>query len=326
MKSRKIIFILTEIILALAAVIIGALLVRGNVSSKKQTISVIMEDSDDESWSGFIYGLRQAALDNDVNLDIISADSISSADAFDKLVSQGKADGAGAFIIEPSLIGDLDESIAELKKTYPVTLVHSTAGTPKDDSIAITDVVSADNYAMGQQLAKEIEEDFGSQLDDKNIGLLMGDSESLADAQRTQGFIDEITNTGALVRWRLNNSSINDANHEILQIQTDVDIIAAMDDYSLRTAAALSSAGYGNAVIYGIGTSERSLYYLDNETVSCIVVPDEFYVGYQAMTRTARILKGQNAADVGREASYKVLTRKNMFEEDNQEMLYYIIK
>ena len=318
MKTDRKFFILVESLLAAAAVVIGAILVIGPAEDNRKTVSFIVEDVDDESNSALLYGMKQAASDNDVNLKILSSDKLRDSDTFSELLSQAKAKGTSCYIIEPSMKGDLNQSIMDLSRTSPVMLIHSgLSDISEDNSIPVS---SADNYAMGAQVAKEIKKDFKGQLTKKKIGLLMGDADSIADEEKVRGFTDEMDKTGSLIRWRLYDSSIDDANHEVLRIQTDVDIVAAMDDYSLRIAAANMNAGYRKEVLYGIGTSERALYYLDNQTVSCEVVPDEFAIGYNALNA---IVSGSQGS---KKASFRVLRKSDMFDEGNQELLYSMTK
>ena len=114
MKTDRKFFILVESLLAAAAVVIGAILVIGPAEDNHKTVSFIVEDVDDESNSALLYGMKQAASDNDVNLKILSSDKLRDSDTFSELLSQAKAKGTSCYIIEPSMKGDLNQSIMDL--------------------------------------------------------------------------------------------------------------------------------------------------------------------------------------------------------------------
>ena len=64
--------------------------------------------------------------------------------------------------------------------------------------------------------------------------------------------------------------------------------MAALDDNSLTAAGECSASNnLHGAVVYGIGNSTEAVYYLDTGSVECLVVPDEFNVGYQSLTEMA---------------------------------------
>ena len=103
----------------------------------------------------------------------------------------------------------------------------------------------------------------------------------------------------------------------------EADLVAALDDNSLTAAGECSASNnLHGAVVYGIGNSTEAVYYLDTGSVECLVVPDEFNVGYQSLTEMAGRLKNPFRGLKDRKVSGTVIRREELFTEENQDILF----
>ena len=108
-----------------------------------------------------------------------------------------------------------------------------------------------------------------------------------------------------------------------LKDQPEVDLVIALDDHSLITAAEYAAANnLHGALVYGIGNSTEAAYYLDTGTVECLVVPDGFSLGYQSLTETAASLGHFFRKMNSRKVSYTIIRREELFTRKNQEILF----
>ena len=108
-----------------------------------------------------------------------------------------------------------------------------------------------------------------------------------------------------------------------LKKQHKVNIIAAFDDRSLTAAGKYSAANdLHGAFVYGIGHSTEAAYYLDTGSIECLVVPDEFNIGYQSLTQTAKKLGAYFYEMENQTVSYTVIRRDELFSPKNQEILF----
>ena len=97
----------------------------------------------------------------------------------------------------------------------------------------------------------------------------------------------------------------------------------ALDDNSLTTAGECSAANnLHGAIVYGIGNSTEAAYYLDAGYVECLVVPDEFNVGYQSLTEIAESLGNRLRRSRDITVSYTVIRSDTLFSKENQEILF----
>ena len=75
---------------------------------------------------------------------------------------------------------------------------------------------------------------------------------------------------------------------------------------------------YKRQLVYGIGNSSEAVYYLDIGVAECLVVPDEFSVGYQSLTRLAENLRRFFKSAEGSTVTHTVIRKENLFTEENQ--------
>lgn len=108
-----------------------------------------------------------------------------------------------------------------------------------------------------------------------------------------------------------------------LDKQPKVELVLALDDSAL-TVAGECAAGNNlhGALVYGIAHSTEAIYYLDSGIIECLVVPDEFKTGYQALKEVSESLAHFYQRMKNRTLSYFVLRREELFSKENQEILF----
>lgn len=320
MKKDKKMFILIEAVLGGLVLVLAFVMLQEKNEKEKQKIAVIVENSDDNQWAGFKYGLKKAAEDLDVEVTVSSTGTALTAKEQEKLIRQEVERGADAVILQPVCDRNTEQMLQEAERRVPVMLIDESSS--KHTERLELPVIQPDNYAMGRILAEELLEDYNGNLKGKSLGILSREKESGGIKQRKKGFEEGIKGTGAEIAW----TSFIPADGEpteILEKQPEVDFVIAFDDDSLTAAGSCAvSNNLHGALLYGIGRSTEAVYYLDIGAAECLVVPDEFQIGYQSLTalkkQTEESFKEQK--DFG--ISYTVMRRENLFSRENQEILF----
>ena len=121
-------------------------------------------------------------------------------------------------------------------------------------------------------------------------------------------------------------SGVSDTGEKInLQSQRKVDIVLAIDDASVVEAAKeASDNNLQGALVYGIGNSTEAIYYLDSGWTEALITPDEFAAGYKSVVGLVDMLRGRKSSVEEKQISYQLLTKKNLFDEENKKLLYAI--
>lgn len=320
MKNNKKVFILTEIALGIMVIILAFIMIREKNGRDLKRISVIVQHSDDSQWSAFKYGLKMAAQDEGVEVFIVNTEKILTVDEEIDLIKDEIENGADAVIIQPVPGIDAEKSLKKIKNKVPVILVECAASEDGESSGIPT--VKPDNYAMGQALAEELLIDYNGSLKGKTLGIVTEDPDSEAAVSRRRGVEDALKDTGADILWFVS-GSLREIEENTLDKQTKVDIVIALDNNSLTVAGEYSVHNdLHGALVYGIGNSTEAIYYLDTGITQCLIVPDEFNVGYQSLKAAVESLGHPFYRIESETISYFVIHREELFSPQNQEIIF----
>lgn len=320
MKNSKRLFILVEAVLAVMIVVLVSIMLLGKNGRALEKVSVIIQNADDNQWSAFKYGLKMAAEDQGIEMFVVSAGSALTVEEEKSLIEWEINNGADAVIVQPVPGDRTEDMLKKIEKKVPVMLVGYTAS--KEREASLLPAVEPDHYAMGQTLAEELLNDYNGKVKGKTLGIVSDTEDTEAAYSRQQGFLDTMREKGAEISWTVLEPAAENGKN-LLSDRPKVDIVVALDDNSLTTAGACSAAkDLHGALVYGIGNSTEAVYYLDTGAVECLVVPDEFNIGYQSLTEVSRSLGNSFYEMQNRIVSHTVIRRDTLFSKENQEILF----
>ena len=320
MKNSKRSFILIEVILGVTVIILASVMLRGRNKNDRHKVSVIVQNSDDNQWAAFKYGLRMAAADQDIEMFIVSTEGGLTLEEEEQLIEYEIDNGAEAIIIQPVPGADTESLLKKIEKKIPVMLVEDTAG--GDGESSGLPITQPDNYALGKAMAMEILTDFAGNVNGKSLGIVSERADSPAAISRETGFRDGLDGMGVEICWSVADS-FEKTGEASLEAQPKVDIVIALDDNSLSVAGKASAAhDLHGALVYGFGNSTEGIYYLDTGVAECLVVPDEFNVGYQSLTEIAGKMGHHFHTVEDQTVSHTVIRRGELFSRENQEIIF----
>lgn len=321
MSSNRNWFHLIEAVLAILVIMMAIAMLMGKNSGECRKIAVIVQDADATQWAAFRYGLKMAAQDQKMELLVASTGTVLTVDEQIDAISREIEHGADAVIVHPVAGDDLEQRLKRIEKKVPVLLVECPASKERESSMFPT--VEPDHGAMGRALAEELKKDYNNNLSGKKYGILMQADEPQAIMERKYGVADVLKDTGISCSWVVMDSSVETERKNALENQPEVDIVIALDNNSLIKAAEAAAANnLHGALVYGIGNSTEAAYYLDTGSVECLVVPDEFSVGYQSLTETAESLNHYFRRMKSKVVPYTIIRREELFLKENQEILF----
>lgn len=306
-----------EMVLGIAAAAVGVMMLWGQTSKSKDKVSVIIENSDDSQWTAFKYGLKMAAMDEELELSIVSTASKLTAEEEKRLIESELQNGADAIIMHPSDGADMEESIKKLESKVPIVLVESAASQERSESEL--PVIQPDNYAMGEAIGQALLQDYGGSLKGKTIGIISADYASEAVLNRQKGLLDAIRDRGGTISW----SALGMIKETVVKEKPKVDFIIALDNNSvIAVGQAAAANNIHGALLYGIGRSTEAVYYVDKGIAECLVVPDEFSVGYESLREVGKRLDQYFYKIQDKTVSYTVMRQETLFTDMNQEILF----
>lgn len=316
MMNNKKGFVLTEVILMIMVIGLALMMISGQNKKALDKVSVILENAGDSQWSALKYGLKMAAEEEGIELAVVDVEEGLDAEAQKKVFEREIEDGADALIVQPVLDKNDQEVLKKIEKRVPVMLVGYEA--EKGETRYDLPVIKEDNYEMGQALAEEMLKDFEGNIEEKKIGLLLASTDFNMLSSRECGFKDALEDKNANI-LELSLDSLLDREENT---ESKVDIVIALDDSNLTAIGEyLASSQPHGELLYGIGQSTEAIYYLDKGIAECVVVPDEFNVGYQSLSEVARKLDHYFENMKKQTVSYSVIRKETLFSKENQELL-----
>ena len=318
MKNSKKVFILTEAVLGVLVLILAVIMLLDRNGKEPYKVSVIIENSEDNQWAAFRYGLRMAAKDRQVEVSVVPTEGIMTLEEEKELIKQEIYNGADGLILQPVPGSDTEEMLKKIEKKVPIMLVGSAAAVEEAETFPVT---QPDNYTMGQALAEELIRDRADNLRGKSLGIVSRTGDSQAVLDRTEGFREALKGCGTRISWNV--EGIFGEGEETLETLPKVDFVIALDDGSTTAAGEYAAANdLHGAIVYGIGNSTEAVYYLDTGRVQCLVVPDEFNVGYQSLEEMSGKLGHIFGKMEDRQTDHTVIRRDTLFTKENQELLF----
>ena len=316
MMNNKKGFVLTEVILMIMVIGLALMMISGQNKKALDKVSVILENAGDSQWSALKYGLKMAAEEQGIELAVVDVEEGLDAEAQKKVLEREIEDGADALIVQPVLDKNDQEVLKKIEKRVPVMLVGYEA--EKGETRYDLPVIKEDNYEMGQALSEEMLKDFEGNIEEKKIGLLLASTDSNMLSSRECGFKDALEDKNANILELSLDSLLNREENT----ESKVDIVIALDDSNLTAIGEyLASSQPHGELLYGIGQSTEAIYYLDKGIAECVVVPDEFNVGYQSLSEVARKLDHYFENMKKQTVSYSVIRKETLFSKENQELL-----
>lgn len=326
MKKKHLLFSIVTVALILVVLFMSMELSPFQRARKTYTVAVIVSDSNNDRWISMREGLEQAAKDEQMQLNYVSTDVLDDEQEA-KLLERELQAGADALVLqavggsrveavlkknaeETALM--LLESDVEPQGTYPLT-----APDAKNIGLLLADAVRTD-VRTDEALAR------------KKIGIICADQKQICMRERLAALTESLEAAGAKPAWVLEADGAELAEQlKKRQKAVRADIFIALGNTQTEAAIDYLQAqenGSGEILLYGTGCSEKTVYYLDKGIVSGLIVPNEFYMGYQSIHEVARQLKEHRYRAVSTTVECYSINRENIYQEENQKILFPIVQ
>ena len=311
MKKNRIYFGLLILALVVTIVWTSAGMLGVNKEEKKYSVSVIVNDSNNDRWIAMREGLEQAAKDDDIQLNYVSTGVFASEDEEKALIEREVENGADGIIVQLVSSEDTYAVFEKIDSSVAVMLLETDAV-----SEGVYSVTAPDNLWIGEALAQTVLQDYGDSLSEKKIGILSGNQNQLSMQQRLGSVKKLLEDENIEPVWILSGQGEN-LSSELVTKQADetaVDYLQADTSYKRQF------------MIYGEGCSDKTVYYLDKGIIKSLVVPNEFNMGYQSVHTIAEQIKYKFSSAESTTVDSLVINRQNLYDEENQKTLFPIVQ
>lgn len=287
------------------------------------TISVIVENSNSDRWNAFREGLNQGAGGNRIYVNVVSTGDFANIGEQCQIIERELENGADGVIVELCSSEDPDGLFGAAVSDKPVVLVENLI-----DDYGLYPAVLPDHYSLGAAVARAILDEEGESLEGKTIGILCGNQKKWSLRQRLKGFEETLEESGVEIAWKFQVQGAPElgmAKEYIITHQAD--IIAALDnDETEKAIDFLLENREISSRLYGEGRSEKVVYHLDKGIIQTLVVPNEYYMGYQSMILMAGRLEPPVANAEQVEADFLCVTKEELYNKDISKILFPTVR
>ncbi len=325
MKNRNIFTLVVAFLLVVMLMASTSALILSGVVEEPVEVSVVLDDSGMGRWSSFLAGTEQAAKDMGVKLKVVSSGRNSSVAQQQVVISDEINDGADGIILQIADSRSTETMISDISKRAVLLLVESSADMDVDVE-GRSACIGPDNLEVGRALANEVRIALGNDLSGYTIGIIAGNRRINSLAMRLEGFTENIESSGAEILWTDYSISKTLDNIAFRYKDYPVDIIVALENNGLEAACEYSEKLQDRPYIFGEGTSIKNVSYVDDKLISSMVVPNEYYMGYQSVSAVVRRLENRLTPMEDETISFRVVNKENLFDEANQRILFPVVE
>lgn len=323
-KGKKYIAILLFILLIVSSILLlsDSLWSKNNI--KRYKVSVIIRGTNSERWMIMKEGIDLAASEMNVEVSFITLSEENSAKEQTELIEREMKAGADAILISPVDYELMKVPIENAFKKVPIVLIESNI--KSEEAIPY---ISCDNYQLGLSLAEEMVQMGNIRV---RVAIIKNNLVCSSIRERYEGFMNTVTNTkNTYTFWELSNEDLDAYKKAKKIIGEDLaDIVVAFDAGTLeeigKAKKDLESEQKEKVKveIYGVGSTNKIIYYLEEKIISGTAIQNEFNVGYLGVKTAVDIIRDEY---IDKNKIYStVINNRNMYSSENQRLLFPFVR
>lgn len=277
-------------------------------------------DEENGFWTSLIKGAGMSAQENKMELEVTGPASEDDVESQIQLIERAIEKQPDVILVSPNDYSALNDILAEVKKQgIKLVLIDSVVQADVADAI-----VSTNNLAAGEMLgvyAKDMLE-AGSQIG--IIGHVQGSSTAIERVEGIQNGLGEETVRIREIEYC--NSSFEKAYEivgEMLEKNPQMDIIIGTNEYaSVGAARYVKDHKLKDKIkVIGFDSSLEETQLLEEGVLRAIVIQKPFNMGYLGVEQAEKLLNGEKV-EKNLDSGCKLITKSNIYSEDNQKLLY----
>lgn len=317
MKRNKV-FLIIFLIVCLAAV--SVYLVTSRIFSvnngKPIQISILQYTDANERWVSFNAGAAQAASELNIQINTIGASGDQTSQEQIFLLNREIEVGAEGLLIAVDNEKEMMNQLKLAAEKIPLLTVESGA----ED----LPYIGIDHESIGVSLAECLVNQEG------RIVLALRNPERGSVRRRFAAFMARAEELDLdIFVFEESKEIIRSGNYEQVLAEkiavSHATALVAMENSTLENCIDIVQSIGFKLDLYGIGNSEKIIHAVDFGYVKEILYPNEYSIGYLSVMRLAASM-GRALEPAETEIDYRKITRENMYESENQQLIFPIIQ
>lgn len=315
MKKIRWPFLVAEFILLVLLVFCVSRIFNQNTPQKR--VAVILPDSGNEGWDLLIAGMKQAAEQENIHLIVCNTDEFENADAQAETIKEQLNNDIDGVILRPAPGSDTEKMLQENLGLFPLILVTEGLYGENTENPSAYPVIGPDDYTLGYELGQLIEGE------KPKLGVVAGWQQDASTVSAIEGIKDAIENKNGKISWYSYQKKGADVLEQIGS-KSAVDALLVLDPKSLEEIGQQSVEGcYKDALVYGIGTGEKSIAFLDSGNIQGLILYDGYEIGYKSVEEMSKKLKTSSYEMKSYKTGIKLVDRERIFSDEEMEKYLY---
>lgn len=277
-------------------------------------------DPSNDFWKALIQGAELGAAEFGAEIEVFGTDTEQDVEEQIELIYSCIEKKPDALMIAPADYSRTTEALRDVKASgIKLILLDSTI----DQNVADA-VVCTDNYVAGQELGAYALRFLNQESVIGIVAHVQGTSTAM---ERERGIRDGLGKYEAQIEDIVFcNSSYEKAyelTKDMLNEHPDMNVVIGINEYSaIGAARAVRDMGLAGKIhMVGFDSSIEEIQYLEAGVFDAIVIQKPFNMGYMGVEQTINVLTNREV-ERNIDSGSKLITRENMYEEENQRLLY----
>ncbi|MFT3984024.1 MAG: substrate-binding domain-containing protein [Lachnospiraceae bacterium] len=278
------------------------------------------EISSNDFWTSVLAGAEMAAKENNVNLEITSPTDELHVDEQNELILEAIEKHPDVIAVSPSSRSENIKALSAVKEAG-IKLIFIDSKTDEE----IQDVcISTDNVAAGRKMAEPMLPTLNKE---SKIAIVSHVRNSSTAEERERGFREGLGDYASQVVEVVFSNSMKEVGAEVtkelLIREPDITYLACLnEDSAVGAARAVKELGMERQIcIVGFDNSTEEIIRLEEGVFSAIVVQKAFSMGYLGIENAAKLARGEEV-EAYIDSGSVLITKENMYMEENQELLF----
>ncbi|MDK2808622.1 MAG: hypothetical protein PWP24_1359 [Clostridiales bacterium] len=278
--------------------------------------SVILEASNTERFEVLKQGIESAAREYHMEVNVITVSTKTGAYECVNAIKRELKNGSTGLILN---LGNDKKVLKELDALLPgiqVVLFESEIPISKGYSY-----IAPDNYQMGYDIGLTI---LQKKRSEDKVGIVVGNGKKSANNDRMRGLLEAIGQDCVL--WTVEGEE-DSVKEELKEAQGNqpVDILVGLNTISTEEIIDLTKDNNQAGIVYGIGGSEKIVYYVDKGLVGGLVAPNEYLMGYLSVKSMYNRMN-YNMTEDKKDIGYLLINKTNLYQEENQKLMFPMVQ
>lgn len=291
--------------------------------NKKHSIAVIVKATDSDFWQNVERGVNAAATEYNISLTYEGPKNEEDYLTQNEMINNAVQNGAEAIVLSAIDFYQSANAVAAAADAgVKIVVIDSGVNSKK-----INTFIGTDNYKAGQAAAAAAVESRGS-TENMRIGIVNYDRNTDNGRRREAGFRDYIA---GLPEVRVVETAYVDSNTTsaaagaiaLLHAHPEINVLVGFNEWmTLGIGSAVKQLGVADTVTaVGFDNNVVSVGMLETGEMDALIVQNPFAMGYLGVQSAAELIAGKSVSG-NIETSLTTVTRSNMFDEDNQKILF----